>query len=566
MKSFPVIIYFLQNQTTKRNFIFLSKFFVFLVGIISVYSVLFHILMQYEGRDYSWITGFYWALTVMSTLGFGDITFHTDLGLFFTLVVLLSGVVFLLILLPFTIVQFFYAPWIEARQKARTPQELPEDVANHIIITNLDPVTANLIKKLKKYRYQYALVVPDLNKAQELHDQGYNVVVGDLDDPVTYVRLRLHKATLVIATNDDLTNTSIAFTIRELTDKIHIITNADNENSIDILEFPGNTHVFEFMKMLGQGLARRTPGLFTGASIVGNFGPLLIAEVPAAGTPFVEKTLMKTEIRETTGLTVVGLWERGKFTAPLPQTVISSSMVLVLAGSEEQLKRYDTLFTVACTPYSEDAPVLILGGGRVGHTAADTLEESNIAYTIIEKSATIVGKSKGNHIQGDAADINTLRKAGIEDARAVLVTTHHDAMNIYLTFYCRQLRPDIVIISRAIEERTVSKLYRAGADLVMSSASLGANSILNILRPNELSMFTEGLNIFSRTVPVKLIGKSLIESKVREQSGCTVIAISTKGQQNVSPDPATRLQQHDEIILIGTTEAEAKFLEIYHKS
>lgn len=565
MKSFPVVIYFLQNKRTKRNLIVLSKFFAFLAGIVCLYSVLFHILMQYEGRQFSWITGFYWSLTVMSTLGFGDITFHTDLGLFFTLIVLLSGVVFLLILLPFTFVQFFYEPWLEAQQKAETPRKLPEEINGHIIITNLDPVTENLIKKLEKYHYQYALVIPDLGKAQELHDLGYNVVVGDLDDPETYERLRLHKAALVVATNDDLTNTSIAFTVRELTDKIPIVTNADNEHSIDILEYSGNTHVFELMKMLGQGLALRTPGICTGACIVGNVGRLFIAEVPVAGTPFEDKTLIMTRLREVTGLTVIGLWERGKLVTPLPQTVITSSMVLMLAGSEEQFEKNDKLFSMHCISHAGDAPVLILGGGRVGHTAAETLENNKIGYIIVEKNSSIVKKSKGNHIHGDAADINTLRNAGIENARAVLITTHHDSMNIYLTFYCRQLRPDIKIISRAIAERTVSKLYRAGADLVMSSASLGANSILNFLRPNELSMFTEGLNIFSRSVPSSLVGKSLIESHVREQTGCTVIAINSHGNQNVSPDPKTRLQKHDEIILIGTTEAEAKFLETHFK-
>ena len=563
MKSFPVFIYFLQNQKTRRNLISLSKFFIFLIVIVCLYSFFFHIIMLYEGRDFSWITGFYWSLTVMSTLGFGDITFHTDLGLFFTLVVLLSGVIFLLILLPFTFVQFFYAPWLEAQEKARTPRELPEDTAGHIIITNLGPVTTNLIKKLESYHYQYVLLEAELSKAQDLHDQGYNVVVGNLDDPETYERLRLHKAELVVATSDDLTNTSIAFTIRELTDKIPIVTNADNEHSIDILEFPGNTHVFEFMKMLGQGLARRTPGIYMGATVVGNFGRLLIAEVPAAGTPFEGKSLIKTRLRETTGLTVVGLWERGKFVAPMPQTMITSSMVLMLAGSEEHLKKFDKLFSIACTSYTGDALVLILGGGRVGHTAAKTLEEHHIAYTIVEKNSSIVKRSRGNHIHGDAADINTLRSAGIEDARAVLVTTHQDAMNIYLTFYCRQLRSDIKIISRALSERTVSKLYRAGADLVMSAASLGANSILNFLRPDELSMFTEGLNIFSRYVPSSLIGKTLIKSHIREQTGCTVISINAHGVQNVIPDPATLLQKHDEIILIGTTEAEAKFLETY---
>jgi K+/H+ antiporter YhaU regulatory subunit KhtT len=77
-------------------------------------------------------------------------------------------------------------------------------------------------------------------------------------------------------------------------------------------------------------------------------------------------------------------------------------------------------------------------------------------------------------------------------------------------------------------------------------------------------MFTEGLNIFSRPVPPSLIGRSLVDSRIREQTGCTVIAINTHGSQNVSPSPASRLEKFDEIILIGTTEAEARFLEIYY--
>lgn len=72
MKFLPSqILFFFRNKTTKRNLVLLAKFFGFLLLVITLYSVLFHVLMLYEGREYSWITGFYWALTVMSTLGFG---------------------------------------------------------------------------------------------------------------------------------------------------------------------------------------------------------------------------------------------------------------------------------------------------------------------------------------------------------------------------------------------------------------------------------------------------------------------------------------------------------------
>jgi hypothetical protein len=60
-----------------------------------------------EGRDYSWITGLYGTLTVMSTLGFGDITFQSDVGRAFSIIVLLSGIVLLLIMLPFAFIRFF---------------------------------------------------------------------------------------------------------------------------------------------------------------------------------------------------------------------------------------------------------------------------------------------------------------------------------------------------------------------------------------------------------------------------------------------------------------------------
>jgi hypothetical protein len=80
----------------------LFKYFAFLVALVTVYAVLFHVIkLSVENEPHSWITGFYWTLVVMTTLGFGDITFKSDIGRVFSIIVLLSGVVFLLVMLPF---------------------------------------------------------------------------------------------------------------------------------------------------------------------------------------------------------------------------------------------------------------------------------------------------------------------------------------------------------------------------------------------------------------------------------------------------------------------------------
>ena len=93
--------YFFQSPNTQKIVKQLIKFVAILLILIISYSIIFHYIMEYEGHYHSWLTGFYWTLTVMSTLGFGDITFHSDLGRAFSLLVLISGVIFLLILSRF---------------------------------------------------------------------------------------------------------------------------------------------------------------------------------------------------------------------------------------------------------------------------------------------------------------------------------------------------------------------------------------------------------------------------------------------------------------------------------
>jgi Trk K+ transport system NAD-binding subunit len=562
MKFLPSqILYFTQSPTTKQNTKLLLRFLTLLAVLVVVYSVSFHFIMMYEDKEYSWITGFYWTLTVMSTLGFGDITFTSDLGKAFSLVVLLSGILFLLVMLPFTFIQFFYAPWLEAQSRAKAPRELSPGTTGHIILTSFDSLTLNLVDKLAKYNYQYAIVAPDLQRALELYEMDLKVVVGDLGDPETYRRLRIEKAAMLIANNEDTLNTNIAFTVREITKDVPIVTNAESDDSIDILELAGSTHVFQFMKMLGESLARRTLGMSIGANVIGRFDQLIIAEASAMRTILVGQTLIESGIREKTGATVVGLWKRGQFKVPLAESRIDSTSVLVLAGTIEQLENFENFYYTNNTRSAADALVLILGGGRVGIAAANVLKQRGIPFRIVEKNPKTIRNK--DYILGDAADIHTLHKAGIREATSVLITTHDDSVNVYLTIYCRKLRSDVQIISRANIDRNIPKLHSAGADLVMSHASIGANTIINLLLPNPRMMVTEGLNIFRISVHESFAGKSLAEVTIRQQTGCSVIAIAKDDQLHINPGPSVILGAEDEMVLIGSGDAEKRLMDAY---
>jgi hypothetical protein len=119
---------FRHHRPSRLRILNLLCFLLVLAALIATYSVIFHYIMDYEGQSHSWITGLYWTLTVMSTLGFGDITFQSDLGRLFSTLVLVSGIIFLLILLPVTFIEFFMLPgWAckprDARQPACHPRQ-----------------------------------------------------------------------------------------------------------------------------------------------------------------------------------------------------------------------------------------------------------------------------------------------------------------------------------------------------------------------------------------------------------------------------------------------------------
>ncbi|MGK7369445.1 MAG: potassium channel family protein [Candidatus Halalkalibacterium sp. M3_1C_030] len=549
----------ISSRDTQYNLKRLGRFVGALGLLIILYSVLFHYIMEYEGQKHSWVTGFYWTLTVMSTLGFGDITFTSDLGRAFSVVVLISGMISLLILLPFTFIQFFYAPWLEAQAKARAPRELPKDTHDHVILTHYNPITRALIHKLEQYNYTYVLLERELHKALEYHDQGYNVVFGDMDDPETYTKLKVTKAAMVVATGTDMVNSNICNTVRELDEDVTIVSTANSHDSIDLLKMAGSNHVIQMGDLMGRALSRRTIGQDCRVHVIGRFDHLVIAEAMAYQTPLVGKTLKESKLREQMGINLVGIWERGKFHKPHPGLEIKNESVLIMAGSPEQLRTYDEYMAIY---RANENPVIIVGAGRVGRGVAEAFDERGLNYRIIDKNPERI-KKDDRYIYGSAEDFSVLEQAGIREAPCVLITTHDDDMNIYLTIYARKLRPNIQIISRSTLQRNVSTMHRAGADFVLSYATMGANAVFNILERNDIIVVAEGLNVFTAKTPPGLAGKSLIESKIRQQTGCSILSIREDGQQVINPDPEYKISGQSELVMVGTTDDEKKFMEIY---
>lgn len=548
----------------RQNFRPLTTLLLSLSVTIVVFTIAFRLIMLHvEGREYSWITSAYWTLTVMSTLGFGDITFQSDVGRAFSLLVLLTGLVLLLVVLPFAFIRFFYAPWLEARLRLRAPRQAPADVTGHVVICRYDGIAQGLILRLDHLKVPYFVLEPDPSTAGNLHADGVHVIAAEVDARSTYEAVRAEHARLIVANSTDADNTNITLTVREHAPKVPIAAIAEATDSVEVLELAGATAVLPLKNRLGEHLASRVNAGNIQAHIVGRFRDLLIAEFPVHNTPLAGRPIRDTHVRQLTGITVVAYWDRGRLYPADADTVLGDYSVAVVVGTEDQITELNALFVIY---RPNENPVLVIGGGQVGYAATQALRARDVAVHVIERNpeqAALVEGVAARVFVGDAAERTVLERAGLLDAPSVVLTTNDDATNIFLAVYCRRLNPDTRIVSRISRERNLEAIHRAGADFVLSYDSLGIRSLLALVHHREPIILGEGADLYVVPVPEVLGNRTLAESAIGARTGLHVIAMESGGKLITNPPASARIPERGELVLIGTMRQRLAFTKAF---
>ncbi|HSI88279.1 MAG TPA: NAD-binding protein [Pyrinomonadaceae bacterium] len=561
------VTYFLSQGESRQNIAALIKYLTFLLAVIAAFTIIFHLLMYYvEGRYYSWLSGLYWTLTVMTTLGFGDITFESDIGRVFSVVVLLAGVVLLLIMLPFTFIRFFYAPWLEAQIHALAPREVPEGTTGHVIICGWDSIAVNLVDRLDHNGIPYSVIESDPTAAAHLRQDGISAVQGEVDGRLTFERLRVRDARLVFANLEDTTNTNITLTVREAAPDVPIAAIVADEDSVDILELSGATHVFPLKQRLGESLANRISVGETRANVIGSFDDWDVVEFTVQHTALEGKKIRETKIREETGVNIIGVWERGRLLTADPDHLLEEFSVPLGVGTKEQIESLEKRL-VTVEPASRS--VIILGGGKVGRAAALALKGKGLTVFMVEKEHGRCDPIAGcldRLTVGDAADRDALIAGGLMESSLVILSTNDDAVNIYLSIYCRKLNPDVRIISRVTHERNIEAMHRAGADFVLSYAQLGVESVMSVIQSRTPIIMGEGVEFRLLDLPKGLEGKTLQQSEIGKRTGLIVLAIRRDGELIASPPPDTRLRRGTKLNVLGTVQQIKDFKRVFPKS
>ena len=137
--------------------------------------------------------------------------------------------------------------------------------------------------------------------------------------------------------------------------------------------------------------------------------------------------------------------------------------------------------------------IIVCGYGKLGKYVCSILKEKKQKYLIIDKDTEKCKQlvsNRENVLQGDALDLDILKKAGIEKARGLIATLGEDSDNIYLIITATELNSKLDLAAKAEEEHAVDRLHKVGAKIVVLPQVVGgkqlANAFLEMEKAEEL--------------------------------------------------------------------------------
>jgi CPA2 family monovalent cation:H+ antiporter-2 len=237
--------------------------------------------------------------------------------------------------------------------------------------------------------------------------------------------------------------------------------------------------------------------------------------------------------------------------------------------------------------------VVIIGYGRVGKHLVDVLELLKLPILVIEADVERIhtlNQLKIATLFGDAANSEVIMHAGLEQARAMVVTVPEETAAAMVVAAARRLNPELPLIVRAATEDGVYQLSRLGATHIVHPELEGGlemvhHTLLQLGYPlrevheyaeavrrdrydiqvdsadehrslHDLVMATDSIEItwLPLAEDSPFVGQTLLEANVRSRTGASVVALIRDHQLIANPKSHHAFQAGDRIGVIGELE------------
>lgn len=203
---------------------------------------------------------------------------------------------------------------------------------------------------------------------------------------------------------------------------------------------------------------------------------------------------------------------------------------------------------------------IVCAYGRVGRAIARELESEGTPFVVLDTKAELEERMIADGVLyaiEDPTQEKVLRDAGVERARGLICAVDSDADNVYITMTARAINPTLFIVARASEPDSPERLYRAGADRVISPyVSSGRHMALLGLRPRVVD-YLDIAGLGEKKIRLEEIliedGSPFVGATVAEVSGDAIPLLIRRNVGHLVPRPegAEELEAGDLLVVVG---------------
>ena len=259
--------------------------------------------------------------------------------------------------------------------------------------------------------------------------------------------------------------------------------------------------------------------------------------------------------------------------------------------ANDWLARAAQVTKIAAQTMARQEHVIICGFGRSGQNLARLLEQEDIPFIALDSDPQRVREAAADGssvVYGDAGRREALIAAGLPKARALVVSFANTPTALKILHHTHQLRPELPVIVRTVDDSELDRLIKAGAtevvpEVLEGSLMLASHSLLLLgvplnrvlsriraIREERYSLFrgfyhgaTDAAdaaeNLQPRLHSVVLtersaaVGRTLEELDLR--SKVEVTGVRRRGARSVVPEPDYRFEAGDIVVLLGVPES-----------
>jgi Trk K+ transport system NAD-binding subunit len=485
------------------------------------------------------------VLETLTTTGFGSQELNSPVTQLWVILLMGIGVVLIAGLLT-SLVHHLSRPYIERHPPVRAPQRLRD----HLLIIGAGPMGRYLAQACQRSGLPYRLLDGDPQRLQQALQQGFLTIGGDPASPRTLQGARLHQAHALVLTERDGLNLTLLMQVQAL--GLQVPSFATQEELPPVLfKQAGVTGLVSAKRLLGERLGQLALGAHgkAFAQLDRQVAGLCWATVPVlpgsdlAGAPLPARL---------GGALTLGVITRG-VVLPTPQATqpLLPGDLLLVTGRAEAIEPLRQRFHARpFQPEEGRGPVLLLGAGNVGRTAAAYLKAQGIPVWVLDRRPLPPGWQVDRFTLGDAGQAADLRRAGVGAVPQGIIALPDDEVATVATLTLARLNGPARLLCRANQVDSVAPLYRAGAGAVVSLPEVGGAALARLAMPAGVRLPAPS-ELVARAIPVPDAGGGRSVQQLNLPGAVCVAVERPCGTVEFAPEARAPLAAGDRLLLFG---------------